>query len=177
MSNLVVNKRQFLQETMNKDVRIQTGGLELIDRVQPLWEKLKCHHLEMAGALAGGITGWDFQARKEGLQAKGCSHFIELATDKQNCHDVLGYCISTIDHAGMGEIDSVYIAECHRRRGLATALIQRALAWMDREAVQGRRVSVMAMNEPARKLYEHFGFVIRLLEMEVPSEQSHGKST
>jgi ribosomal protein S18 acetylase RimI-like enzyme len=149
---------------MNVNYSIQSGGVELLDQIHPLWVKLRDHHIEMAGVLAGGIVDADFQERKAELRKNEARLLIELVT-VDGREDLVGYCISTINKKMIGEIDSIYVDEHLRNSGLGRQLVQRSLDWMDTHGISRRRVHVMVMNDSARRLYEGFGFVPRQLEM------------
>ena len=50
------------------------------------------------------------------------------------------------------------VAESHRRRGVGTMLLDRAVAWARESAVRKLELHVFPWNEPALGLYESFGF-------------------
>ena len=51
------------------------------------------------------------------------------------------------------------VAASHRRRGIGTALLKAATEWAQQADVAKLELHVFPWNEPAIKLYEHFGFV------------------
>ncbi|MBP7935689.1 MAG: GNAT family N-acetyltransferase [Phycisphaerae bacterium] len=69
-----------------------------------------------------------------------------------------GYCVSSIDTAGAGEIDSLCVHSEHPDRGIGGTLIRRALGWLDDEHVQTRtRVAVWG-NPQVLPFYRRYGF-------------------
>lgn len=50
------------------------------------------------------------------------------------------------------------VAATHRRRGIGTALLDAAVAWAKGSGVSKLELHVFPWNEPAIRLYEHFGF-------------------
>jgi RimJ/RimL family protein N-acetyltransferase len=50
------------------------------------------------------------------------------------------------------------VAESHRRRGVGTMLLDRAVAWARESTVRKLELHVFPWNEPALGLYESFGF-------------------
>ena len=77
----------------------------------------------------------------------------------------LGYCISSIDSSGVGEIESIFVDEACRGRGVGATLMEAALGWMDRVGVKGKRVVVVSGNEEVLAFYERFGFRAKNVEM------------
>ena len=50
------------------------------------------------------------------------------------------------------------VAGSHRRRGIGTALLERAVEWAREVGVEKLELHVFPHNEPAIRLYERFGF-------------------
>jgi RimJ/RimL family protein N-acetyltransferase len=50
------------------------------------------------------------------------------------------------------------VAADHRRRGIGSALLQRAVEWAEEVGVEKLELHVFPHNEPAIRLYERFGF-------------------
>ena len=84
------------------------GSRELIDLVQPLWEKLNKHHENSSDYFSDKFINLKFEVRKnkfitdEKLEVK-----IDLIKDKEK-EIYIGYCISTINKELIGEIDSLF---------------------------------------------------------------------
>lgn len=71
----------------------------------------------------------------------------------------------TRPHAAVGEL---YVDDGLRGCGLGRALLEEAERHAREHDAERLRVQVLAANEPARRLYEDFGFRDRLVELEKP---------
>jgi putative acetyltransferase len=96
------------------------------------------HALDLAGLLKPDITFWTVWSQDELL---GCGALKELSRDH-------------------GEIKSMRTASAHRRKGVARAMLQHIIA--EARSRSYTRLSLetgsMSAFEPARRLYESFGF-------------------
>ena len=72
----------------------------------------------------------------------------------------MGFC-HVKEFGGEPWINSVTVSPAHRRRGLARALMERA---MDRESRRPLRLNVRDDNTGARALYDALGFVLERAE-------------
>ena len=62
-------------------------------------------------------------------------------------------------------IDSLYVDEEHRRKGIATQLLKRCLEYLRSTDVEDVRVNFLANNIPARGLYKKLGFTDHMIIM------------
>jgi len=148
-----------------------SGGVELLDEVGPLWEKLNRHHARLAPAFSDFILKRTFAERKAGLiQKAGPGRLrVDLARVMPDGR-LVGYAISTIDEERRGEIDSIYVETDYRGAGVGQALMERALAWMDEQEVHHRFLFVRVGNEAALGFYRRFGFVPATIRLEQLTE-------
>ena len=147
---------------MLKNIEIVTGGMELLDSVKPLWEKLNTLHAEMSKNFSKSYQEWTFEDRKNDLIVKAEDNKlkVDLAFDREHEKNV-GYCVSTIDEKNIGEIDSIFVEEKYRDHGLGEELMKSTLRWLDDQRVEEKYIAVAAGNEKAFKFYERFGFYPR----------------
>ena len=150
------------------DWEIERGGAELLDRVGPLWERLARHHASVSPSFAVRHAEIGFAQRKEGLLCRAeagalCADLVRLPTAGED----VGYCVTTV-LAGRGEVESLFLDEALRGRGLGSRLVERALAWLDELGVERCIVGVAVGNEAAFPLYERFGFRPRTTILERP---------
>ena len=73
----------------------------------------------------------------------------------------VGYCITTIDDEGVGEVESLFVEKEHRNRGLGDRLMRQALGWLDERGVERRIIGVVVGNERAIRFYQRYGFRAR----------------
>jgi ribosomal protein S18 acetylase RimI-like enzyme len=137
--------------------------------VQPLWEKLRNFHASLPWCFAAEVRRSSFESRKQELLAKsvGGKLRIELVSTSPEAADI-AYCISSVSAARAGEVDSLFIDERFRGRGIGGELLRRALAWLDSAGAISKSVSVAHANKEAIALYEHFGFRPRSMILQQP---------
>jgi ribosomal protein S18 acetylase RimI-like enzyme len=139
-----------------------SGDERLLDDVKELWESLNEHHRKSAVHFAEHYSKFTFDDRKVSLvkKAQMGQLRVDLAVNEASCK-YLGYCISSVDNEGTGEIESIYVDEDYRKHGIGMELMERALQWMDNIKVKKKTVTVAAGNENAFGFYEKFGFYPR----------------
>jgi ribosomal protein S18 acetylase RimI-like enzyme len=143
-------------------------GLELI---RPLWLQLNEHHHAMAGMFRSHYEQMTFNDRKKYFEcvARTGSLRLDLAWDPVAGRFV-GYCVSSLSEDKIGEIESIFLENGYRSQGIGSALMLRALVWMDEGGATRKRVSVGDGNEGAWKFYEKFGFYPRMTILEQKTE-------
>ncbi len=129
--------------------------LSEIEIIRPLWEKLRLHHLRRAQDFSGYYETFTFERRIHKFLDEGIDINIEVARDGGI---VIGYCISTIDRCGRGEVDSLFIEEKYRREGIGTDFMRRAIDWIDGQGATEIAIVVAAGNEEALPFYRRYGF-------------------
>src|SRR5438309_5308271 len=112
---------------MNETVSIESGGPELLDRIEPMWIALRNHHAELAPIWRDSLLATTFESRKAGLLKKAESGLLVLLAVSQQ---PVGYCVCTLCGEGEGEVDSLFVVPHYRRRGIGRALMVQALAWL-----------------------------------------------
>lgn len=131
-----------------------------IDKIKPLWEKLKNHHLERATVFKKDFEKMTFAERIRKLSSGKKEIRIIIALDG-NTSQIVGYCISSISKEDFGEVDSLYIDEKFRRFGIGKELMSRSLEWFNENGLKDIIISVALGNEEALPFYEKFGFAPR----------------
>ena len=101
----------------------------------------------------------------EKLAASG-SLRLDLAFDLENGGKDVGYCVSSLSPEKSGEIESIFVEETYRSRGIGSALMKTALAWFGEHGSVQNRVSVSDGNEGAGEFYRKFGFYPRMTVLE-----------
>lgn len=130
-----------------------------IDAIRPLWEKLNAFHVRLSPHFAARRSARTFDGRKAQLLAKAASGKlrIDLVCAAPN-GDPLGYCVTSLSSDGAGEIDSLFVEQDYRGSGIGTALMRRALAWLDENNATSKVLSVAFGNDRALAFYRQFGF-------------------
>jgi ribosomal protein S18 acetylase RimI-like enzyme len=155
-----------MSETTSQFVFREVGA-DGLDSIRALWEKLNIHHAQMSPRFGGKLRLRTFEARKQKLLAKANAGklWVVLVASGSDAASV-AYCICTVSADGVGEIDSIFVEERLRGRGLGTELMRRASAWLDSMKVTSKIVSVMYENDEALAFYRHFGFYPRTIVLE-----------
>lgn len=144
------------------------GSRELLDLVQPLWEKLNKHHETNSNYFSDKFRNLKFDVRKnkfindENLEVR-----IDLIKDKDL---YIGYCISTINKDLTGEIDSLFVEKEYRKYGLGDKLMTTALRWLDSNGAKTKIIGVAEGNENVLEFYKKYGFHKRRVILEQINE-------
>ncbi|OPX63043.1 MULTISPECIES: GNAT family N-acetyltransferase [unclassified Methanoregula] len=148
-------------------IEYRTTGFTEIDVIRPLWQQLNAHHHAKASRFRERYEQMTFEDRR--------SHFrrclesgdlrIDLALDKETGR-FIGYCVSSLSREKNGEIESLFVETGYRMQGIGTALVNRALGWMDGCGAERKRVAVGEGNEKSFAFYEKFGFFPRMTVLE-----------
>jgi GNAT superfamily N-acetyltransferase len=142
-------------------------GPEGLDRVRPLWERLRDHHAALPGwAFAEEVARATFADRRRELldKSRGGALRVELVSAGDTAP--IGYCVTSISASGAGEVDSMFVESSWRGHGVGTELVRRALAWLGEQGATSKSVAVAYDNLPATAFYRRLGFVPRTVRME-----------
>ena len=153
-------------------VEYHTIDIGEIDAIRPLWVQLNQHHHSHAVVFRGYYEGMTFEQRKAYFQkiAGQGTIRIELAIAIP-AKKIVGYCVSSLSMEKTGEIESIFVGEQYRGRGIGSELLTRALAWLGAEGSLRNRVSVGNGNEEAFGFYRKFGFFPRMTVLEQVHEE------
>lgn len=140
-------------------VEYLAGGDELLDRVRPLWEQLNHHHQQKSRHFQEWFATRTFDQRVADLREKAAEGRmrIDLALASQG-EDVIGYCVSTIDRHGAGEVDSLLVDPAWRGNGIALRLMQMPVDWLRDSNASPIRLVVAEGNEDVISFYRRFDF-------------------
>lgn len=124
--------------------------------IQGLWEKLNRLHGERSTHFKDHFASFSFETRlAQFIKKEHKAVFAGIEDDV-----CVAYIMVSYDH-GTGEIDSIYVDEPVRGKGVGTQLMDKALAWFDGLAYRNIRVAVAEGNESAISFYKPFGFYER----------------
>jgi diamine N-acetyltransferase len=139
----------------------------LLDEVRGLWEKLNEYMSACSVGFKQHYLSITFDKRKCTLLQKATKGEmrVDISIDKQT-NQKIGYCVSSIDEARIGEIDSIFVTEAYRGLGVGGNLMFRALDWMDKRGAEKKIVAVGVGNEATFGFYSPFGFCPRKTVLE-----------
>ena len=142
------------------NITYTNGDINIIHEIQHLWEELNIHHGMVSPFFKQVFETNSFNHRVSNLlrkYRKGLIH-IDIAKDK----DIpVGYVISRINADNDGEIESLFIKDRYRGKGIGESLLQKAIDWLDSRNVQSKAVNVVYGNEDAFGFYAKFDFFPR----------------
>jgi ribosomal protein S18 acetylase RimI-like enzyme len=136
-----------------------------IDAVRRLWEKLRAHHSPLLVGFPGAMPPFNFEPRKQELLNKAAAIRIELVCATPDGLEI-AYCISTVSRDNLGEIDSMFVEEAFRGRGIGSELVRHALKWLGSAGATSKVVTVAHENKEALAFYKRFGFEPRTVLMQ-----------
>lgn len=147
-----------------------SGDEELLDLVQPLWEKLNKHHEVNSSYFSDKFRNLKFEVRKNKfIKSNNLQVKIDLIKDIEKDLYV-GYCISTINEDLTGEIDSIFVEKEYRKYGLGDKLMNIALEWLNSKQVKTKIIGVAEGNENVLEFYKRYGFYKRRVILEQINE-------
>ncbi len=142
-----------------------SGGIELLDLIKPLWEKLNNHHRGNSNNFSHNYEKFTFELRKEKFYNKGLKVNIDLVKDLDR-ETYIGYCISTINSDLVGEVDSLYLEKECRGQGIGEELMERALIYLNDNNSKKKIIGVAEGNEEVLNFYKKFKFYKRTIILE-----------
>jgi len=146
---------------------IKQGGMDDLDSIKPLWEKLNQIHHAISPFFKERFHNMDWDKRKSKLLNKASEILFEYAIDKEE-KKIIGYCISTIhkDDTKIGEIDSIYIDDAYRKSGIGKKFIENALQWLKSKNTETQILYVSVGNEKVLDFYKQFNFYPLHIELQ-----------
>jgi diamine N-acetyltransferase len=132
-----------------------------ISIIKALWEGLNAHHLSRSTYFKAHFSKFTFEKRMEDLKKRDRLMVYVAEDNGEN----LGYFIATVDSLA-GEIDSLFVKQSNRGKGLGKELMSLALKWLEQQNCETIRVSIAEGNEHALDFYRKFGFAERLIVMQ-----------
>jgi GNAT superfamily N-acetyltransferase len=133
-----------------------------IQLIRPLWDQLRLLTREMTTHFKEYYEKLDFDERTEKFFRDGMRVCVEVARDGEG-GEVVGYAIGSVDAEQNGEIDSFYVDERYRRRGIGARLLERILAWMTEQEPVQCAILTAYENREVLPLYEKLGFYPKLV--------------
>lgn len=130
-------------------------GIEAIDTIKPLWEKLSDYHKEVSSYFIKDFEGDHYNKRKMLIHDKEQVQ-ITIAHDDEV---PIGYIVASV-HDDQGEINSLFVDESYRGKDIGHELMTRSLEWIRNFDPEEIKVSVAYGNQ-VFSFYEKFGLYPR----------------
>lgn len=144
-----------------------TGGIayKTVDRgdlrlIEPLWKELNRQHMKNSSHFRDRYRNFRFEDRISILTDKVRGDLLLVLTAwAEGRKQPVGYCISSVDYLGGGEIDSIFVLKEFRKAGVGRELMERSMAWLVKQKPKSLKVTVAAGNEEVFGFYGKFGFL------------------
>lgn len=147
------------------DTPLDMGGVELLDRVEPLWTRLRAHHAAVSPHFSAALEAARFEDRRAGFQRKAQHGALRVWVLRAADGRDIGYVVASV--AGeVAEVDSLYVAPESRGAGAGRRLMEAACAWLDERGCRTVEVNVVHGNEEALRFYAKLGFLPRSINLE-----------
>jgi|GEM_PF-93722 len=160
---------------MESNFVIQEGHVELLGEVKELWQKLNSHHLNGTDYFKEKFQNNTFEKRMKSLTEKALEGDIQVLVIKDTDKDCkIGYCVSTFNADGTGEIDSLYVEQEYRKLHLGDELMKAALKWLESKEPKEIILSVAGGNEKVLDFYKKYGFQTAAVKMTKVQGQQDG---
>lgn len=135
------------------------AGLEKMNAIQALWERLNMHHRSVSTHFAQRYATYSFQQRRAELEALDESGELHMALAYDTVsRRYIGYCMAYLSAWKTGEIISIFVDEAYRGAGVADTLMRTNLNWLDTNGAKSKTVNVVAGNERTYRFYARYGF-------------------
>lgn len=139
--------------------QFQTGGSELLNSCDHLWELFISNQIQNAGEMSDGIEEYLSSLRNGGLAEKtqaGKLH-VQLVFVPQN-PQAIAFCITSLTKKRIGEVETLFVIDRYQGNKLGGKLFQNALNWMEQENAVEQRLVVATGNESVFAFYGKYGF-------------------
>lgn len=165
-------------------IEIRDATEDDLDAVDDLWYQLAKHHQEISSRFALALDSrskWSKYLRQK---------FSEISTKlivAQEDGDIVGFMLCMLEpnvpiyrEKKLGVVSDVYVAQEHRRRGVAKGMLDHAIAWFRKNRVRIVRLNVAADNLEARAAWRRLGFEPLMIDKRLdldnyPPKKSHAR--
>ena len=140
-----------------------------IFRVEKLWENLNKIHLNDSKYFKEHFEKINFEQRInefKNIEDK----YIRVEIVEYN-KEIIGYCIATVKD-NLGEIDSLYVEELHRRFGHGSKLVTNGVKWLQNNKCKKNAVGVAEGHESVFEFYKECNFYHRKTLLELKDKET-----
>jgi len=147
------------------------GKEELLLYVKPIWENSRDYHSSVSTYFSSEFASKNFELREKEIINKSADGQLKVICAKDlDIDDYVGYCVAVIDKENIGEIESIYVNEAYRKKGIASRLMSIALTWMNNNMVKAKRLSVAVGNDTVIDFYKKYDFYPYQIVMEAKEQ-------
>ena len=152
---------------MESKIEVQSGGEEMLGHIEEMWGSLTQHAAHRSKHFSAHFATRTFEQRCKELNTKAATGRlrISIARDAYSERD-LGYCICSIGPDGQGEVESLYVAELSRGRGVGDTLLTDAISWMEGNGANSVSVFTVYGSEEVLPFYAKHGFLPKMVMLE-----------
>jgi ribosomal protein S18 acetylase RimI-like enzyme len=136
-----------------------------LDEIKHLWEALNLVHFDDSVYFREHFASFTFEKRSAHWRAMSEKNILILVA-KADDQKLIGYCVSTIDDANEGEIDSIFVEPEYRGKQIGRELVLKSLDWLRKNNCKPIRLAVSYGHESVIGFYQKLGFYPRLSVLE-----------
>ncbi|MBP7737178.1 MAG: GNAT family N-acetyltransferase [Spirochaetes bacterium] len=149
-----------------KDYTYRSINKNDIFLVKNLWSKLNDIHHDDSIYFKDHFASFTFEKRITKFADCG-EESIMIQVAESDDRTPVGYCISTVDRDGVGEIDSIFVDDHHRGNGIGDMLMRTGISWLRERGCAKIRVGVAHGHESVFLFYQRYGFFPRMTFLEM----------
>lgn len=144
----------------------------MLAQIEEMWRGLTMHAASHSKDFSGYFANRTFEERQRELTEKMSvgKLRVDIARDPRSGRD-LGYCVSTVSPNGTGEIESLFVDELSRGRGVGDRLVGLAIQWMEENGADRISVFTVYGSEDVLPFYARYGFLPKMTMLERKKQQ------
>lgn len=148
--------------TESSNILYTIYNIDGFDRIRDLWEDLIKYLMGQTKDRSPPIQWPNFETRKTKFTSKNKEREVSVIIASTAVSGTpIGYCVSSAAYAEYAEIESIFVREDFRGKGVGSELMKRSLDWIRLIGASSIGVAVTVMNPGAIAFYEKHGFLLR----------------
>ncbi len=160
-------EKHIVREYFDNKVKLVLSDYSSLDQIRDLWRQLNDHHIKCETVFETEYANLTFAQRKQELLNKS-EGGITLLVLAESDNRYVGYCAASINRAGVGEIDSLFLESAYRGQNIGERMMDAGLKWLKDHNAKKIKVVVYAGNEKVIDFYRRYGFEPRKIVLEEP---------
>ena len=151
---------------MSQSIQYRELEYDALDEVEALWLDLKEYQRSKTNHFHEHYLKVNFADRKADLKSKELVKIILAEGTGNSRVEKIGFCMVSLDNE-VGQIESLFVAEDSRRKGLGGVLLERGIRLLKEHRPRHIRLLVGEGNEDVVSFYQKYGFVKRATQLEL----------